>query len=67
VNPTEGEQLFRAKPNTCSGASRTGIGAKPVRWDFLEKETVDEMVFKIPKVRDRLLVELMARGVFAGK
>ena len=21
---------------------------KPVRWDFLEKETVDEIVFKIP-------------------
>ena len=33
-----------------------------VRWDFLEKETVDEVVFKIPRIRDRLLVELMARG-----
>jgi hypothetical protein len=35
---------------------------KPVRWHFLEKETLDEMVFKIPKIRDRLVVELMARG-----
>ena len=35
---------------------------KPVRWDFLEKETVDEIIFKIPKIRDRLLVEIMARG-----
>jgi integrase/recombinase XerD len=33
-----------------------------VRWDFLEKETVDEIIFKEPKIRDRLLVELMARG-----
>ena len=27
-----------------------------------EKETVDEIIFKIPTVRDRLLLELMARG-----
>jgi len=32
------------------------------RWDYLEKEAVDEVIFKIPKTRDRLLVELMARG-----
>ena len=31
-------------------------------WKFLEKETVDEIVFKIPNIRDRLMVELMARG-----
>jgi len=30
--------------------------------DILDKETVDEIIFKIPKVRDRILVELMARG-----
>jgi len=35
---------------------------KYTRWDTLDKETVDEMIFKIPKVRDRLIVELMARG-----
>ena len=32
------------------------------QWDFLEKETVDEIIFKIPGLRDRLLVEIMARG-----
>jgi len=51
INPCESPMLrkqFRA-PNE-------------VRWDFLEKETVDEIIFKIPKTRDRLLVELMARG-----
>jgi integrase/recombinase XerD len=35
---------------------------KYARWETLDKETVDEMIFKIPKVRDRLIVELMARG-----
>jgi integrase len=35
---------------------------KNVRWDFLEKETVDEIIFKVPRVRDRLLLEVMARG-----
>jgi len=35
---------------------------KNVRRDLLEKETVDEIIFKISRVRDRLLLELMARG-----
>jgi len=35
---------------------------KYTRWQFLEKETVDEIIFKIPNTRDRLMVELMARG-----
>ena len=30
--------------------------------DFLEKETVDEIIFRMASVRNRLLVELMARG-----
>jgi len=32
------------------------------QWDFLEKETVDEIIFRVPKIRDRLLMEIMARG-----
>jgi integrase/recombinase XerD len=35
---------------------------KPVQWDFLEKETVDEIIFRTIKVRNRLMLELMARG-----
>ena len=35
---------------------------KYTQWDTLEKETIDEIIFKIEKIRDRLLVELMARG-----
>ncbi len=31
-------------------------------WDVIEKETVDEIIFRTPKLRNRLMLELMARG-----
>ena len=31
-------------------------------WDILEKETVDEIIFRTTKPRNRLMLELMARG-----
>jgi integrase len=31
-------------------------------FDILEKETVDEIIFRTGKLRDRLMLELMARG-----
>jgi integrase len=31
-------------------------------WDILEKDTVDEIIFRTTKARDRLMLELMARG-----
>ena len=34
----------------------------PVRWDSFEKETIDEVIFRTTKLRNRLLLELMARG-----
>jgi integrase len=33
-----------------------------VQWDILEKDIVDEIIFRTTKLRDRLLLELMARG-----
>jgi len=33
-----------------------------IQWDILEKDTVDEIIFRTTKDRDRLLLELMARG-----
>jgi integrase/recombinase XerD len=33
-----------------------------IQWDILEKETVDEIIFRTTNTRDRLLLELMARG-----
>jgi len=35
---------------------------KPIHWDVVEKETVDEIIFRTTKVRKRLILELMARG-----
>ena len=37
-------------------------GPKPNNWKFLEKEVVDEMIFRTENPRDRLMLELMARG-----
>ncbi len=31
-------------------------------WDILEKEVVDEIIFKTENPRNRLMLELMARG-----
>jgi site-specific recombinase XerD len=31
-------------------------------WEIVEKETVDEIIFRTIKQRDRLILELMARG-----
>ena len=32
------------------------------RWNIIEKESVDEIIFRTTKVRNRLILELMARG-----
>ena len=33
-----------------------------VHWDIIEKETVDEIIFRTDNARNRLILELMARG-----
>jgi integrase/recombinase XerD len=33
-----------------------------VRWNIIEKETVDEIIFRTTNVRNRFILELMARG-----
>ena len=42
------KKLFRAKPT--------------FQWNIIEKETVDEIIFRTSKPRNRLILELMARG-----
>ncbi len=32
------------------------------RWEIIEKETVDEIIFRTTKIRNRLMLELIARG-----
>ncbi|MGB6010819.1 MAG: site-specific integrase [Desulfobacterales bacterium] len=34
----------------------------PIQWDSFEKETIDEVIFRTTKIRNRLILELMARG-----
>jgi integrase/recombinase XerD len=34
----------------------------PARWNTIDKDTVDEVIFKTVKPRNRLMMELMARG-----
>jgi integrase len=41
---------------------KTFRNAKQTQWRILEKETVDEIIFKASSSRNRLLLELMARG-----
>ena len=36
--------------------------SKGRRWTILEKDAVDEMIFKTDNLRNRLMLELMARG-----
>jgi len=33
-----------------------------VPWAMLEKDTVDELIFKLKNPRNRIMLELMARG-----
>ncbi len=35
---------------------------KSIPWTILDKETVDEIIFRTEKIRNRLMLELMARG-----
>ncbi len=34
----------------------------PIRWTIFEKEVIDEVIFRTTKPRNRLILELMARG-----
>jgi len=42
------KKLFRARPS--------------YHWNPIEKETIDEVIFRTSKPRNRLILELMARG-----
>jgi len=41
---------------------------KPIHWEVVEKETADEIIFRTTKLRNRLILELMAsRGMRVGE
>ena len=51
-------------PNPCDTRILRKIFREPKihRWDILEKDLVDEMIFRTRSQRNRLMLELMARG-----
>jgi integrase/recombinase XerD len=50
--------------NPCSSPVLRKVfrGGRPAPWKIVEKEAIDEMIFRTPDPRDRLMLELMARG-----
>jgi len=58
------ENLSPGLPNPCDAPMLKKLFrcVKPVQWDILEKETVDEIIFRTTKVRNRIMLELLARG-----
>jgi len=51
-------------PNPCDAVILRKIfrNIRGVQWKIFEKETIDEIIFKTVNLRNRLLLELMARG-----
>jgi len=35
---------------------------RPTQWQIIDKDIVDEIIFRSLNIRDRLILELMARG-----
>jgi integrase len=50
--------------NPCNTAVIKKIFKRPqaVQWNIVDKETIDEIIFRTMNVRNRLMLELMARG-----
>jgi integrase len=58
------ENLDQNLVNSCDSPMLRKLFRPKVQahWDILEKDTVDEIIFRTTKQRDRLMLELMARG-----
>ena len=56
-------------PNPCDAPMLKKLfrAVKLGHWQIHEKETIDEIIFRTTKVRNRLMLELMARGVMSIK
>jgi len=51
-------------PNPCDTVMLRKIfrNTRGIQWTIFEKETIDEIIFKTVNLRNRLMLELMARG-----
>ena len=59
-----GNNIDKRVQNPCSNQLLKKLykNTTPIRWDSFEKETIDEIIFRTTKPRNRLILELMARG-----
>ncbi|MBE0584639.1 MAG: site-specific integrase [Desulfofustis sp.] len=55
---------FPALTNPCNSSVIRKIFKRPhaIQWNIVDKETVDEIIFRTTNQRNRLILELMARG-----
>jgi len=53
-----------ALSNPCNSSVIRKIFKRPqrIQWQIVDKELVDEIIFRTGKIRDRIMLELMARG-----
>ena len=53
-----------ALTNPCNTAVIKKIFKRPqaIQWQIIDKETVDEIIFRTMNIRNRIMLELMARG-----
>ena len=53
-----------ALTNPCNAAVIKKIFKRPqaIQWNIVDKETIDEIIFRTMNTRNRLMLELMARG-----
>jgi len=56
--------VLPALPNPCNSAVIKKVFKRPqaIQWQIIDKETVDEIIFRTMNPRNRLMLELMARG-----
>jgi len=56
--------VYEKIPNPCDTLMLRKIfrSTRGIQWTIFEKETIDEIIFKTTKLRNRLMLELMARG-----
>lgn len=56
--------LLPTLPNPCNSAVIKKVFKRPqaIQWEIVDKETVDEIIFRTMNQRNRLMLELMARG-----
>ena len=55
-------------PGTEYHCSSCNILPRPTQWQILDREVIDEIIFRNLNVCDRLMIELMARaGMWVGE